>query len=153
MNTIATTGYFVTPAHIKNASSPTPCILLQTLLDEDGEALDCHISYFPSLHVDTKRHRYVEPEHFFETEALANEYIADQVQRRMRALTRAYSRRTRPLRELTKTYEQKKTALKALLRTAEKRIHKQQGDAIIVGIAMNDAAKNETVALGKAALC
>ncbi|MGL4233220.1 MAG: hypothetical protein ACRDAM_15990 [Casimicrobium sp.] len=124
--------WFVTPAIIANAKRPMPCALLQTYNDEDGVTpLDHKIAYQVSDDFGKlkPRRRYVEPEHLFETEAAANEYIADQLARRVRAITRAYSRRTRPLRELTSEYEQKKKPLKALLQQAERRLHKPSSGA------------------------
>ncbi|MGL4233295.1 MAG: hypothetical protein ACRDAM_16790 [Casimicrobium sp.] len=119
--------WFVTQKIIDTAERPIPCALLQTYNDEDGVTpLDHKIAYqvsddFGKLKA---RRRYIEPEHLFESEAAANEYIADQLGKRVRAITRAYSRRTRPLRELTSEYEQKKKPLKARLQIAERRLHK-----------------------------
>jgi hypothetical protein len=134
--------WFVTPSIIKHAQPATPCTLLQTYMDEDGVTpLDHKVCYYP---IDKKgsraaRRRYVEPDHLFETETEANEYIADQLAKRVRAVTRAYSRRLRPLRELTGEYEQKKKPLKALLQQAERRLRPQT--ASVTGLMRDTTAK------------
>lgn len=127
--------WFVTPAIIAKAEPAMPCTLLQTYFcDDDAESpLDHKISYLAvgKSGNATARRRYVEPEHLFESEAEANEYIADQLAKRLRAITRAYSRRTRPLRELTSEYEQKKKPLKALVQQAERRLHTTSAGATV----------------------
>lgn len=121
--------YFVTPAIIAEAEAPIPCILLQTFYDGDEDPqnpLDHKVAYTAADKHGKLRARtvYIEPEHLFETEAAANEYIADQIAKRLRKLTRQQSRRLRPLRELTSEYDTKKRPLKCLLQKAEKRLVK-----------------------------
>jgi hypothetical protein len=108
-------AWIVTNAVINSAAPSIPCVVEQDYFDEDGEDLD-HL-----VRVGKSR-RYIEPARLFSSEAAANEFIADQIQHRLRALTRAYARKTRTLRSTELTYSAQKKALRALARIADMRV-------------------------------
>ncbi len=111
-------AFFVSNECINKALPPIPCVIEQTFYDEDKTPLDHAIRI-------GKRKRYAEPERVFQSEAAANEFIADQIAAKARKLLRLFSRKTRSLRDTTDAYSKQRDELKALQRKAEMRLHTQ----------------------------